>query len=93
MNVGVVGNLRYKDLKAVLDQLTAGAASRGFSFFAEPSLAAVWDVPSLEGVPLTFVLTLATSLTVAIAVGTAIGLAQRLVQRGTPPADWSPPER
>ena len=58
MNVGVVGNPRYKDLKTVLDQLTAGAASRGFSFFAEPSLTAVWDVPSMEGVPLTFVLTL-----------------------------------
>lgn len=58
MNVGVVGNPRYKDLKTVLDQLTAGAASRGFSFFAEPSLMSVWDVPSMEGVPLTFVLTL-----------------------------------
>ena len=58
MNVGVVGNPRYKDLKTVLDQLTAGAGSRGFSFYAEPSLMSVWDVPSLEGVPLTFVLTL-----------------------------------
>jgi NAD+ kinase len=58
MNVGVVGNPRYKDLKTVLDQLTAGAEARGFSFFAEPSLTSVWDVPSLEGVPLTFVLTL-----------------------------------
>ncbi len=58
MNVGVVGNPRYKDLKAVLSQLTAGAASRGFSFFAEPSLTTTWDVPSLDGVPLTFLLTL-----------------------------------
>ena len=58
MNVGVVGNPRYKDLKTVLDQLTAGAQTRGFSFFAEPSLASVWDVPSLDGVPLTFMLTL-----------------------------------
>jgi NAD+ kinase len=59
MNVGVVGNPRYQDLEGVLDQLSAGARSRGFSLFAEPSLQTVWrDVPALDGVPLTFMLTL-----------------------------------
>ena len=41
----------------------------------------------------TFGLTMFSDLTVAIAVGTALGLGQRLLNRGEPPADWTPPER
>ena len=79
MNIGVVGNPRYRDLKAVLDQLTAGARSRGFSFFAEPGLQTVWGdgVPSLEGVPLTFMLTLGGD-------GTLLRGARMLQGRETP---------
>ena len=77
MNVGVVGNQRYKDLRAVLDQLTVGGASRGFSFFAEPSLASVWNVPPLDGVPLTFMLTLGGD-------GTLLRGARMLKGRETP---------
>ncbi len=41
----------------------------------------------------TFGLTMFSDLTVAIAVGTALGFGLRLLGRGTPPADWTPPER
>lgn len=60
MNLGVIGNPRYRDLKAILDQVLASARSRGFSLFAEPSLLPAWggEVPSLDGAPLNFMLTL-----------------------------------
>lgn len=58
MNIGVVGNPRYADLKSVLDQVAALARARGFTLFAEPGLQPILNVPPLDGVPLTFLLTL-----------------------------------
>ncbi len=43
MRVGVVGNPRYADLKAVLASLAALAPSRGVELLTEPSLAPLWD--------------------------------------------------
>lgn len=43
MRVGVVGNPRYADLKAVLNQLAALAPGRGMSLLTEPSLVPLWD--------------------------------------------------
>lgn len=59
MNIGVVGNPRYADFKSVLDQVSSLARARGFTVFAEPGLAQTWPgIPSLDGIPLTFLLTL-----------------------------------
>ena len=60
MNVGVVGNPRYHDLKALLTHLADVARARGFALFAEPGLRQVWgeEIPPLEGVPLHFLITL-----------------------------------
>lgn len=59
MNIGVVGNPRYADLKSILDQVSALARARGFTMFAEPGLLPIWPgIPPMEGVPLTFLLTL-----------------------------------
>lgn len=79
MNIGVVGNPRYNDLKAVLDQVSAGARQRGFSLFAEPSLLPVWGshIPPLDGVPLTFMVTLGGD-------GTLLRGARMLQGRETP---------
>jgi NAD+ kinase len=79
MNVGVVGNQRYKDLRTVLEQLAVLARARGFSLFAEPSLQPVWGggIPSLDGVPLTFMLTLGGD-------GTLLRGARMLQGRETP---------
>jgi NAD+ kinase len=79
MNLGVVGNPRYKDLRVVLDQLSAGAKSRGFTVYAEPSLQAVWGdhIPSLDGIPLSFLLTLGGD-------GTLLRGARMLKGRETP---------
>ncbi len=38
MRVGVVGNPRYADLKAVLQQLASLAPGRGITLLTEPSL-------------------------------------------------------
>jgi NAD+ kinase len=43
MKVGVVGNPRYADLKAVLQELASLAPSRGISLLTEPSLVPLWD--------------------------------------------------
>ena len=60
MNVGVVGNPRYRGLKDLLGHLAERARARGFSLFAEPGLQTVWgqSIPPLDGVPLHFLLTL-----------------------------------
>ncbi len=48
MKVGVVGNPRYADLKAVLRELAALAPARQVSLFTEHSLVPLWDsVPPL----------------------------------------------
>lgn len=43
MKVGVVGNPRYADLKAVLQELASLAPERGISLLTEPSLVPLWD--------------------------------------------------
>ncbi|MEP7325098.1 MAG: NAD(+)/NADH kinase [Gemmatimonadota bacterium] len=78
MNIGVVGNPRYADLKSVLDQVSSLARARGFTVFAEPALSQIWPgVPSLDGVPLTFLLTLGGD-------GTLLRGARMLQGRETP---------
>jgi len=59
MKVGVVGNPRYRDLKAVLEQVAMGAPSRGIDLYGEERLEPFWnrDIPSLEGVSLDALLT------------------------------------
>lgn len=50
MKVGVVGNPRYADLKAVLRELAALAPARGLSLLSEHSLVPLWEaVPPLLG--------------------------------------------
>ncbi|MEA2714489.1 MAG: kinase [Gemmatimonadales bacterium] len=59
MKVGVVGNPRYGDLKAVLQHLAISAPDRGITLYSEPRLQPFWnrDVPSFEGVDLDALLT------------------------------------
>jgi NAD+ kinase len=59
MKVGVVGNPRYSDLKAVLEHVASSAPHRGITLYSEPRLASFWngDVPSFEGVGLDALLT------------------------------------
>jgi NAD+ kinase len=59
MKVGVVGNPRYGDLKAVLEHLAISAPDRGITLYSEPRLQQFWnrDVPSFEGVDLDALLT------------------------------------
>lgn len=59
MNVGVVGNPRYRDLAAVLAELTHAAPPRGLTLLGEPRLEPFWDVavPHLGSAPLDAMLT------------------------------------
>src|SRR3954467_11506875 len=59
MKVGVVGNPRYADLKAVLEHLADSAPGRGITVYSEPRLETFWGrpVPSFEGVDLDALLT------------------------------------
>ncbi len=59
MKVGVVGNPRYGDLKAVLEHLAISAPDRGITLYSEPRLQPFWnrDVPSFESVGLDALLT------------------------------------
>lgn len=43
MKVGVIGNPRYADLKAVLAELAELAPARGITLLTEPSLVPLWD--------------------------------------------------
>ncbi|MHB1329980.1 MAG: NAD(+)/NADH kinase, partial [Gemmatimonadales bacterium] len=45
MNVGVVGNPRYRGLSAILAGLSDRADSLGITFQTEPELAALWGRP------------------------------------------------
>ncbi len=45
MNVGVVGNPRYADLRGLLARLAQAAPRYGFTLFSEPELAPVWPQP------------------------------------------------
>lgn len=44
MNVGIVGNPRYRGLAAILAGMAARAPGLGLSFFTEPELAPLWEV-------------------------------------------------
>jgi NAD+ kinase len=59
MKVGIVGNPRYGDLKAVLEHLAISAPDRGITLYSEPRLQQFWnrDLPSFEGVGLDALLT------------------------------------
>jgi NAD+ kinase len=59
MKVGVVGNPRYEDLKAVLEHVAISAPHRGITLYSEPRLESFWSraVPSFEGVGLDALLT------------------------------------
>lgn len=59
MNVGVVGNPRYGDLKGVLEQVAIAAPYRGISLYSEPRLESFWnrDVPSFDSVDLDALIT------------------------------------
>jgi NAD+ kinase len=46
MNVGVVGNPNYRDLKSVLAQLAQAAPRLRLTLFTEPSLAPLWPTPT-----------------------------------------------
>jgi NAD+ kinase len=50
MKVGVVGNPRYRDLKAVLEQVAQVAPAKGITLFCEERLGSFWSrvVPALE---------------------------------------------
>jgi NAD+ kinase len=54
MRVGVVGNPRYRDLKAVLEHLAIQAPYRGIILHSEERLEPFWnrDLPSFDGVEL-----------------------------------------
>ena len=54
MKVGVVGNPRYGELRAVLEHLAREAPNRGIELHSEPRLEQFWgrDVPSFESVSL-----------------------------------------
>ena len=43
MNVGIVGNPRYRGLAAMLSGMAARAPGLGLSFFTEPELAPLWE--------------------------------------------------
>jgi NAD+ kinase len=45
MNVGVVGNPSYDDLRGLLARLTAAAPAHGFTLFTEERLADLWPGP------------------------------------------------
>jgi NAD+ kinase len=59
MKVGVVGNPRYHDLKAVLEHVAEQAPERGISLYTEERLGKFWDrdVPVFEGVELDALIT------------------------------------
>jgi NAD+ kinase len=59
MKVGVVGNPRYRDLKAVLEHVAHQAPHRGIELYSEQRLNQFWpgDVPPFEGMELDALLT------------------------------------
>ena len=59
MNVGVVGNPRYRDLRGLLARLVAAAPKYGFKLCGESKIADQWPapVPALDGQPLDVMLT------------------------------------
>ena len=59
MKVGIVGNPRYHDLKAVLEHVAEQAPERGIILYTEERLGKFWDrdVPVFEGVDLDALIT------------------------------------
>ena len=59
MNVGVVGNPRYQNLRGLLARLAAVAPKLGFTLSGEPKLADLWPAPvsNLDGQGLDLLLT------------------------------------
>jgi len=59
MKVGVVGNPRYPDLKAVLEHVALQAPTRGIDLYSEERLGRFWprEVPRFDGVELDALLT------------------------------------
>jgi NAD+ kinase len=45
MNLGVIGNARYSDLRGILERLLAVAGKHHFTYFSEPDLAELWPKP------------------------------------------------
>jgi NAD+ kinase len=79
MKVGVVGNLRYGDLKGVLEQVAIAAPYRGITLYSEPRLESFWsrDVPPFDGVELEALITFGGD-------GTLLRAAHLLGDRETP---------
>ncbi|MGI9039617.1 MAG: NAD(+)/NADH kinase [Gemmatimonadales bacterium] len=79
MRVGVVGNPRYRDLKAVLERVALQAPERGITLHSEPRLQPLWgrEVPPFEGVELDALLTFGGD-------GTLLRGARLLAGRETP---------
>lgn len=79
MRVGVVGNPRYRDLKAVLERVALQAPQRGITLHSEPRLQPFWgqEVPPFEGVELDALLTFGGD-------GTLLRGARLLAGRETP---------
>jgi NAD+ kinase len=59
MKVGVVGNPRYGDLRAVLEHVALAAPDRGIALYTEPRLEQFWkrEVPSFESISLDALIT------------------------------------
>ena len=49
MNVGIVGNPRYRGLAAILSGIAARGPGLGLSFFTEPELAPLWEGSANQG--------------------------------------------
>ena len=79
MKVGIVGNPRYADLKAVLSYVAETASGRGLSLYSEPRLDSFWnrDVPSFDSVDLDALITFGGD-------GTLLRGARLLAGRETP---------
>ena len=79
MKVGIVGNPRYADLKAVLSYVAEAAPGRGLTLYSEPRLDSFWnrDVPSFDSVDLDALITFGGD-------GTLLRGARLLAGRETP---------
>jgi NAD+ kinase len=79
MKVGVVGNPRYPDLRAVLEHVAGQAPQRGMVLYSEERLAPFWEreMPSFEGVDLDALVTFGGD-------GTLLRGARLLAGRETP---------
>jgi NAD+ kinase len=79
MKVGVVGNPRYPDLRAVLEHVALQAPYRDITLFSEERLATFWnrDIPSFEGLELDALVTFGGD-------GTLLRGARLLAGRETP---------